>query len=360
MKVALHAGQLLQPTPGGIGRYVHRLAERLPEAGIDANLFGAGPRPAGLPATVPWHDLGWPRGSWRYELWHRLRRPVVRAPGAVVHAPSLAIPPVEDRPLVVSVHDVAFLRHPEAFTRRGRAFHRRGLDLARRHATIVLTSSEFTRSELEREGFAAATIHTIPHGADPSAPLDEEELESRLERVGVRGRFVLSVGTIEPRKNYPAVVAAVRELRRRGRDVELVVAGAPGWGSVPDLDDSWIHAGRQVDDTTLAALYQRAVACCQLSSYEGFGLPALEAMARGCPVVVPDGGALAEVVGSGGIITRGVDADRVATLLEPLLDDENERSTWSARASRRARDFSWSEVAGQHAQLYHSLVDSRG
>nr|MDQ3385247.1 glycosyltransferase [Actinomycetota bacterium] len=106
--VALHAGQLLQPVPGGIGRYVRSLLGALPAAGVEPVAFAAGPAPEDVDG--PWIDLGAPRGAVRYELWHRLRRPLVRVPGDVLHATSLAVPPAGGRPLVVTVHDLVFLR----------------------------------------------------------------------------------------------------------------------------------------------------------------------------------------------------------------------------------------------------------
>ena len=153
MRVACHAGQLLQPVPGGIGRYVRELLARLPDAGVEPIAFAAGSRPRNKPGRVPWIENGRPSGSNRYELWHRTRHPVVRLDVDVVHAPSLAVPPVRGAPLAVTVHDIAFIRLPRNTTRRGVAFHRRGFELARREASLVLAPSAFTRSELIREGF---------------------------------------------------------------------------------------------------------------------------------------------------------------------------------------------------------------
>ena len=149
MRAAVHAGQLHQPVPGGIGLYITALVARLPAFGVEPVAFAAGSRPRTIPAAVPWIDLGPPHGSVRYELWHRTRRPVVRIDADVVHAPSLAIPPVRKLPLVVTVHDIAFMRFPDGTTRRGVSFHRRGLEIARREATLVLSPSTFTRGELD-------------------------------------------------------------------------------------------------------------------------------------------------------------------------------------------------------------------
>ena len=119
LKIACHAGQLLQPVPGGIGRYTHSLLRVLPTLDLDVVAFAAGARPSGVPRRVDWVDLGFPHGSVRYECWHRFRRPFVSLDADVVHAPSLAVPPVRDAALVVTVHDIAFLRVPHVTTRRG-------------------------------------------------------------------------------------------------------------------------------------------------------------------------------------------------------------------------------------------------
>ncbi len=130
--VAVHAGQLLQPVPGGIGHYVRELVPALVGAGLRVVPFAAGDLTGRLDSNAPAVDLGRPGPPWRYELWHRLSRPRVRLPVDVVHAPSLAVPPVTGSALVVTVNDVAFLRHPDVFHSARAAFHRRGLDLARR------------------------------------------------------------------------------------------------------------------------------------------------------------------------------------------------------------------------------------
>ena len=214
MRVTFHAGQLLQPVPGGIGRYARAMLDHLGTAGASPIAFAAGERPPGVPARVPWIDLGTPHGSMRYELWHRLRRPVVRIPADVVHAPSLAVPPVGRSPLVVTVHDIAFARIPRITTRRGAQFHSRGLELARRDATLILTPSEFTRRELEREGFAPDLVEVAAFGVDAPAPRASEEIDDTVAHAGVRRPYVLTVGTIEPRKDLPTLSNAVAQLAR--------------------------------------------------------------------------------------------------------------------------------------------------
>ena len=196
MKAGLHVGQLLQPVPGGIGRYIVHLARNLPAAGVEVVPFGAGapsPRVQNLIGTTV--DLGWPHGPIRYEMWHRFRRPRVALDVSVIHAPSLAVPAVRDVPLVVTVHDVAFLREPEAFTRRG-------LDLP--------PARPRDRAQGGRRGHHRVPIHArradrrrLRQGSDPS-----RAARRRDPRARERGA---DAGPSRRPRARPA-------LRRRGRD----------------------------------------------------------------------------------------------------------------------------------------------
>jgi len=352
MRVALHAGQLLQPVPGGIGRYEIALLRRLPDFGVDPIAFAAGERPRGVARRVPWIDLGPPRGSLRYELWHRLQRPVVRIEADVVHAPSLAIPPVRDRPLVVTVHDIAFRRLPEVTTKRGYSFHTRGLQLARRHASLVVVPSAFTRRELEREGFDRDRIEVVPFGVDPPAPRDPDEIDRAVARAGVRPPYVLTVGTVEPRKDVITIVRAVERLRRTRPELTLVVAGPRGWGEVHGLDRSFVRAIGPQPWSVLDALYRRADVFCLASLYEGFGLPAVEAMARGVPIVATSGSALEEVVQGAGALFAPGDVNGCVEQLERVLDDTALRSTLSRAGLARSVALDWDRCALGHSRAY--------
>ena len=319
MRVALHVGQLHQRVPGGIGRYVRSLAGALPAAGVDVEPFGA---------------ARWP--SLRYELWHRLRHPVVRAAGDVVHATSLAVPPPGSRPLVVTVHDLVFVHQPETLTKRGVSFHRRGLELARRDAAAIVVPTEFGKRDLVEHGFDAARVHVAYHGVDvvPGEPIERQP-------------FVLFVGTIEPRKGVVDLLAAWRRL---SGDLRLVFAGPRGWGDVPDLDQPGIEVLGNVDDARLADLYRAATVLALPSRYEGFGLPVLEAMAYGCPVVVSDAACLPEVVGDAGTIVPVGDVDALAGALASPPDGE--------RGRERANGFTWARSATAHRAAYEAAMAS--
>jgi glycosyltransferase involved in cell wall biosynthesis len=355
----VHAGQLLQPVPGGIGRYEIELLRRLPEFGVEPIAFAAGDRPRGVDRRVPWIDLGPPHGSVRYELWHRLQHPRVRIEADVVHAPSLAIPPVPNRPLVVTVHDIAFRRLPELTTKRGVRFHRRGLTLARRHARVVIVPSMFTGRELEREGFAPDRIEIVPFGVDPPVPRDPDEIDRAIARAGVQPPYVLSVGTIEPRKDFTTIARAVERLRRTHPDLTLVVVGPPGWGEVRGLDRPFVHVIGAQPWSVLDALYRRADAFCLASLYEGFGLPVVEAMARGVPTVVTTGSALEEIAqGAGGLFSPG-DDDACAEQLGRMLDDEQVHLDLTRAGLARAAELTWNRCAEGHSRAYaHSVARS--
>jgi glycosyltransferase involved in cell wall biosynthesis len=352
VKVAVHAGQLLQPVPGGIGRYEIALLRHLPEFGVEPIAFAAGDRPRGVADRVPWIDLGAPHGSVRYELWHRLRRPLVRIEADVVHAPSLAIPPVRDHPLVVTVHDIAFRRLPEVTTKRGIAFHTRGLTLARRHASLVIVPSSFTCHELEREGFVRDRIAVIPFGVDPPAPRDPDEIDRAVARAGVRPPYVLTVGTIEPRKDIGTIVQAVDRLRRTRPDLTLVVTGPRGWGEVHRLDRSFVRVIGAQPWSVLDALYRQADVFCLASLYEGFGLPVVEALARGVPTVATTGSALEEVVQGAGALFAPGDVDACAAQLGRMHDDPEFRIELGRAGVARAAELNWSRSAEGHSRAY--------
>ncbi len=356
MKVALHAGQMLQPVPGGIGRYVAALCRELPGLGVEVEAFASGGRPASLDPAIGWSDLGFPTSAVRYELWHRARRPRVRVPGELVHAPSLAVPPRGGRPLVVTAHDVAFLRHPETTTARGRRFHERGLALARRDADLVIAVSEFTRAELLAHGFRADRVRAVLNGCDPAPEIADEIVSARVAATGVSGRYLLTVGTVEPRKRLPVLLEAFRSLRARHPDVTLVIVGPDGWGEVGRIEGPAVSRLGRLPWSQVDALYRRAVACCITSVYEGFGLPAAEAMARGCPVIAASSGALTEVIGDAGMLVAPDDPEATAAAIAEVLENDALGVDLAARGLRRVATMTWRRAAEAHARVYHDVA----
>jgi glycosyltransferase involved in cell wall biosynthesis len=354
----MHTGQLLQPVPGGIGIYQRALLKHLPATGVDLVAFAAGPRPAGVAPHVPWVNLGRPSGSARYELWHRLRRLSIAVDTDLIHAPSLAIPPASGHPLVVTVHDVVFLRQPEVMTRRGVRFHRRGLDLARREAARVIVPSAFTRSELMSEGFGAERIDLAPFGVEPPLPREESELDDAVARAGLTPPFVFTVGTVEPRKDMITIVRAVEQLRVTHPDLTLAIVGPRGWGDVGDLHRPFVRVLGAQPWALVDALYRRAAACVIASRYEGFGLPAVEAMVRGAPTIATTGSALEEVVSGAGMLFAPGDVDACSDAIGRVLDDTDLRARLARDARVRASEFTWPRCAEAHAHAYARAIAS--
>jgi glycosyltransferase involved in cell wall biosynthesis len=355
MRVAVHAGQLLQPVPGGIGEYVTQLLRALPAAGVEVTPFAAGAAP-GPRGWSGWTDLGWPHGSLRYELWHRLRWPKVGAPGDVVHATSLAVPPPGDRPLVVTVHDLVFLHQPEHLTARGVAFHRRGLELARREAAAVIADTEFGRDDLVRAGFEPERVHVAYLGVDAGPSLEPSAVDATLERLGVQRPYVLFQSTIEPRKGLPDLLEAHRRLRATHPDLSLVVRGDHGWGELPDLTGAGVvHLGR-LARADLDALYRGAELLAHPAHYEGFGFGVVEAMAHGCPVVTTDASCLPEVAGGAAVLVPAGDIDALTDAIDGLVGDDGARARLVAAGLQRAEAFTWQSCAAAHAEVYRKVV----
>jgi glycosyltransferase involved in cell wall biosynthesis len=248
------------------------------------------------------------------------------------------------------------LRVPHVTTRRGVAFHRRGLALARKHAALVIVPSVFTRGELVREGFDEERLQVVPFGVDPPQPRAPDEIDAVVARAGVQGPFVLTVGTVEPRKDVTTIVNAVERLRRSHPDLTLVVAGPRGWGEVRGLDRSFVRVLGAQPWNVIDALYRRAAVFCVASLYEGFGLPAVEAMARGTPTVATMGSAVDEVVRGAGVLFPPGDADRCAVELARALDDDALRAQLDRDGRARAATLTWQRSAEAHARAYARAV----
>ncbi|MCD9623346.1 glycosyltransferase family 4 protein [Rhabdothermincola salaria] len=358
--------QCWHSVPGGTAQAALESVRALQVHGQVAQI-GVSARHRHDPATswvppIPVVPLPLPRLA-LYESWHRLRRPPVQratGPVDVIHATGMAVPP-PSAPLVVTVHDLAFTHDPSQFTRRGVAFFRRAIDLARRDATLVMAPSRATLDECRAQGFDPDRLRLVPWGIEPR-PVAGSEVEAFRARHGLEGRYVLWAGTIEPRKNLPVLLDAFAALARR--DVTLVLAGPQGWNE--DLTPRLAALGERVrpvgfltqDD--LRAAYAGADVFCFPSRQEGFGLPVLEAMAQGTPVVTSAGTATAEVAGETGVLVDPEDVGGLGDALGGLLDDPDRRARLGTAGHDRARDhFSWAATAAALEAVYHEAA-SRG
>jgi len=357
MRVAVTLEQCWHRVPGGTATSAIRSVKALVALDRDtivgvAARHSRAPLPAFRP-SVPVRQFAVPRPV-LYRAWHHLRRPTVEAlvgPVDVIHATGMAVPP-PSAPLVVTVHDLAFLDQPEHATKRGRTFFAQAVELAQSDADQVVCPSSFTRDACVRFGFDPGRLHVVPWGVDPHVATDSMVAAVRL-RYGLPDRFLLWVGTIEPRKNLRVLLEAIA---LADVSLPLVVVGPQGWNEdlgaqVARLGDS-VRVLGFVPPTDLQALYRAADVFCYPSVAEGFGLPVLEAMAQGTPVVTSAGSAMAEFAQGAGELVDPGSAREIATAIERLVDDDREREVRSIAAVAAAKAMPWTKVATSLSDVF--------
>ena len=361
LRVAMTLEQCWHRVPGGTAVAAIGMARALRDRGV-VDPVGVAARHSG-PAPDPWappievEHLGVPRVA-LYESWHRLRRPRVEnatGPVDVIHATTLAIPP-RTAPLVVTIHDLAFIHEPSHFTKRGLAFFDRGLNLARDEADAIHCPSQATADDCIANGFAADKVTVIPLGVEAMSP-SAEEIDEVKGDWAIDEPYVMWSGTKEPRKNLRGLLEAWRIADRK--DARLVLVGPEGWGD--DWDAELQAAGRVtslgfVDARSLRALYAGASAFCWPSIREGFGFPVLEAMAEGCPVITSRGTSTEEIVGDAGVLVDPTDANEIAAALSGLLDDPHRARALAERGRERAAGYTWERTGEMLENVYRAGV----
>jgi glycosyltransferase involved in cell wall biosynthesis len=317
-------------TKAGTARYLTSLLdglEREPSIEVSQLAWGGDGRAAKVTRDTLWYPA-------------RLTRAAKDAGADVLHCPTMRAPMRSKIPLVVTIHDVAVLRHPEAFNGWTRRYSAKTLPRVADAASAIVVGSAFSRDELlDVLPVDAAKVRVIPYGVGPPFTPDGPAAE---------GDYVLAVSTLEPRKNFDRLLEGFRRTGLEG--LELRVVGGEGWGEV-NVEGERVRRLTNVDDEELASLYRGAAAVAYVSLYEGFGLPVLEAIACGTPVVAPAGRPYDEFAHGIAFEVDPRDVDSIAHGIQQAVASGSQPV-----GVQRAADFTWERAVKAHVELYEELV----
>jgi glycosyltransferase involved in cell wall biosynthesis len=360
---------------GGIGRYVRELVTALAELDreTDYRLFVARASRGALP-PLPGPNFRWALSrlspTWFARLWHRARLPlpVERwvGPVALFHATDFVLPPTRRATrTLLTVHDLSFVRTPDTTSPALKRYLDRVVPRSVRRADHVLADSQATKDDLiALYAVQPDKVTVLLSGVNARfKPVgDSAALAAVRERYGIGDTpFILSVGTVQPRKNYERLIRAFAVLP--DQNVHLVIAGGRGWlqGPIYAVVDALslrerVHFIGFADDADLPALYSAARCFAFPSLYEGFGLPVLEAMACGTPVVTSNVSSLVEVAGDATLLVDPLSVDDINQALARLLTDEPLRAQLIERGLGQAAQFTWERAARQLLKIYRRML----
>ena len=368
VRVAMVVEQMWQPVPGGSGTYITNLAHSLRAQGVKVAGIAArrshndpGASAVGL-ETMPVRYANLPRPA-LYESWNRLHSPLAEAnlPASdLVHATTWAVPPTR-KPLVVTVHDLAFLRNPEHFTKRGNSYFRKSLQRTINEAQAVIVPSQATADDCYEAGINPERVHVIPHGVSVQE-VSASQIDLFRTAYGLSRPYVLWTGTREPRKNLPGLLHAFSRIAGEFPQLDLVLVGPSGWGDdaverqlIQAIGTSRVHVLGHLAQDTLQQAYAGARAFVFPSYWEGFGLPVLEAMAHSVPVVTSLGTSTAEVAGDCGILVEPSDPDQIAAGLRRVLGREHDH--FALAGYKRTQTMTWKACAKAHLRVYQQVME---
>jgi glycosyltransferase involved in cell wall biosynthesis len=355
----------------GINGYIYQLLRHLPaadrELAYQAFLYDPTFQP---PAEVSGYRSDWDtRSPWQRILWEQTRLAALTRRLDLLHGLAFASPLVAACPTIVTVHDLSFIRFPEAF----RPFHRLYLhwitSLSTRRARRVIAVSESTRRDvIQFFGVRAGRVVTVPNGVTAEfSPANADQVADFRRRRGLPDRFMLFLGTLEPRKNLVRLIDAYADWRRTGSaSVKLVLAGGQGWyyeqiyARVVErgLGDDVFFPG-YVPGAELPWWYRAAELFVYPSLFEGFGLPVLEAMACGTPVITSSSSSLPEVAGDSTLLVDPSDTAALTAAMTQVLTDQDRAADLRARGLQQAAGFSWSRTAEATVQVYRAVLEAR-
>ncbi len=377
LRVVLDAGPAVHQS-AGLARYTESLASALWQHcrdTVDLNLFYNRHSGHQLPASLaPIPARAFPLGQYPWRLGvlacQLLRAPVVERrldAGDIYHATEHLLPWTA-RPSVLTVHDLIFERYPQHHTLANRSFLRVAMPLFVRRADAIIAVSRHTKQDLlELYGTPAHKVFVVEEGIEGRfRPALEEEVRQAKERHGIRRPYLLMVGTLEPRKNHQLSFEALARLKAGGFPHCLVVAGGGGWlfddvqkkVEQLQLSEDVTFAGR-VPDADLPALYSGADCLLMPSLYEGFGIPVLEAMACGTPVVCSKVSSLPEVGGPAARYIETLTGGGLAEAVLEVLSNPQMAEQMRTAGLRRAARYCWREAAMQTVDVYNAVAGGR-
>jgi glycosyltransferase involved in cell wall biosynthesis len=370
VRVGIEATSLLG-SRSGVGNYTGRLLAALiadnPEWDflLYSNRTLEPLEPSLAPATrvtsrFPWKRLLWMQGS--------LPALIRRTEPDLCHFPNAMAPLYQERPFVVTIHDASLFLYSQFHPRTRILSIRLMLPFVARRAAAVITVSQHARRELIRIlGLAPEKVHVVYEaaGGEFRPVTGEQQLEALRRKYNLPEHFLLYVGTLEPRKNLIRMVHSLREVRRRGHPHHLVLVGANGWYQTLlrrevarlELDDV-VHFMGYLPTADLPGLFSLATLFVFPSLYEGFGLPPLEAMASGAPVLSSNRSSLPEILGDAAHLVDPENEDDLTEGLAILLADSERRRWLAERGLARARAFSWRQAARETAAIYRKVLQA--
>lgn len=364
---------------GGIGRYVRELTVALSQLDqtTDYKLFVSGATRTQLPQATA-ANFSWKptrlSPKWLARIWHRLRLPipveVFTGSVDLFHATDFVLPPtLPATKTLLTVHDLSFVRVPDTASPSLKAYLDNVVPRSVKKAGHVLADSQATKDDL------IALYNTPPDKitvllsgvSEQFEPVtDKKILQSVREKYYLNDKpYIFSVGTVQPRKNYSRVIRSLDQLRQRGIDIHYAIAGGSGWledemyETIKETNmQDYVHLLGFVDDGDLPALYSNSECLVITSLYEGFGLPILEAMACGVPVITSNLSSLPEVAGDATLLVNPLDTEAITENLHQLLTSPTQRNQLRDAGFQQVNNFTWGESARHLKSIYDTLLST--
>ncbi|MBA7706615.1 D-inositol-3-phosphate glycosyltransferase [subsurface metagenome] len=307
----------------------------------------------------------------KLNLWNRLRFPPIELMGFkadLLHCPDYLIPPTLNKIIILTIHDLAFIRFPQFnfdwFTKKYTKEVKRNARLAK----IIIADSKSTKDDIIKFfKIDPAKVKVVYLASDSQFKklANQEKDKKVLKKYGIDKKYILSAGTIEPRKNYPTLIKAFNYIKHNNNDFNyrLVIVGRTGWKSeatyrereLSPYKDDILFIGR-VSDKDLVQIYNQAEIFVYPSLFEGFGLPPLEAMSCGLPVIASDSSSLKEVVGNAGILIPPDDFKEISKQISYILKNEKIKKKLKEKSLKQAQKFSWEKTARKTLNIYNEII----